>query len=105
MANNKTNRIKELIGEVDTTTQDRAFLSLSESKLLKEAEDTTKDAFVTLDDVRKNLQDAQAALVINLQSKYQTLYESQLSALYEQIDGAINQTIELTKTMKTELRA
>jgi hypothetical protein len=106
MENNKTKRIKELIGSLEATPiiVEEAKKPI-ERKVIKEAEETTKDAFVTLDEVRKNLQDAQAALVINLQSKYQTLYESQLSSLYEQIDGAINQTIELTKTMKTELRA
>lgn len=93
----KQDRIKQLIeGELYNTP----------NKLrLTEAEDSSKDTFETLDEVRKNLQDAQAALVVNLQSKYQTLYQEQLSVLYDQIDVAINSTIELTKTMKTELRA
>lgn len=93
----KQDRIKQLIeGELYNTP----------NKLrLTEAEDSSKDTFETLDEVRKNLQDAQAALVVNLQSKYQTLYQEQLSALYDQIDVAISSTIELTKTMKTELRA
>lgn len=98
----KEERVNKLLASLQTTPIKKVVV---ENKIIKEAEESTKDAFETLDEVRKNLQDAQAALVINLQSKYQALYEAQLSTLYEQIDGAINQAIELTKTMKTELRA
>jgi len=73
-------------------------------KVLKEEEIKSTDAFEVFDEVRKNLQDAQSALVISIPNKYQTLYQDELAGLYDEMASVINKVLNLTKKMKSELQ-
>lgn len=76
----------------------------SNKKILKEEEVKSTDAFEVFDEVRKNLQDAQSALVISIPNKYQTLYQDELAGLYDEMASVINKVLNLTKKMKSELQ-
>jgi hypothetical protein len=74
-------------------------------KMLKEAEEPkTTDMLSVFDDIRTNLQNATSALVIEIPNKYQTLYQKELATLYEKINDAVNDTLQLAKKIKTELQ-